>query len=35
MFTGSAIQKLEENCFSTKKICLQQQKMNGNNVIIV
>ena len=40
MFRGLAVQKLEEICFSVKiciiikKICLHQQKMNGNDDIV-
>ena len=39
LFRGSVVQKLEKKCFSVKiwiiikKICLYQQKINGNNVI--
>ena len=40
MFRGSVVRKLQEKCFSVKiwitikKICLHQQKMNGNDTII-
>ena len=40
MFRGSVAQKLEKKTFSIKiliiirKICLRQQKMNGNDTIV-